>query len=648
MAETELNILIKANDQASKAISGVGGALSGLGNIAAGALKVGALAGVAGIGALAAGIGASVKEAMAAEEVQAQLGAVLKSTGGKAGVSAEMANELATALQGVTRFSDETVLSGENMLLTFTNVGKDVFPMATETMLDMSQALGQDVKNSAIQLGKALNDPIQGVTALRRVGVQFTDAQQEEITALVESGNLLGAQKMILKELQTEFGGAAKAAGETFAGKMDILQNKVSDIMETIGGAFLPLLTEAAGGLADLLARPEIQAGIQNLAEGFANIARDVAGFVGGLGNLNLGEALAGLFGGGAGMAEGINSALGGIVENVKTKIGEIIAAIQSGNIGEALATALLPVGVDTGGLAAVFNNVISTVQSAFGGLMSWITGTLAPALSESFAQIAEAAGPALGEFGNFLNTIVLPALQQFADFIGPVIGAGLAALGDFIVSQLIPAFTQFVVWVFSQGLPAFGALANQIGGAINQAIAGLIGLWRDLNVAVQNTVAFIQGVAKSLEEVATVIRGAVGPAILWLIDNIIKPLAQAIAGILVKIHELLEALRNVGSAVAGLPGGIGGAVNNAFGGGQASGGPVSADRTYLIGERGPELFSPMRSGYIIPNHELRAAASDNAGVTFNGSVTFVVPNMATWDNLMQDARLRALAARTT
>ena len=64
-------------------------------------------------------------------------------------------------------------------MLTFTGVGKDVFPQAIQTVLDMSQALGQDLKSSTVQLGKALNSPIDGITALSRVGVSFTDAQKK-------------------------------------------------------------------------------------------------------------------------------------------------------------------------------------------------------------------------------------------------------------------------------------------------------------------------------------------------------------------------------------------------------------------------------------------------------------------------------------
>lgn len=201
----------------------------------------------------------SVMEASEAENGLAQLNAVLKSTGGVAGVTADQALDLASSLQNVTRFSDDAILSAENMLLTFTSIGKEVFPQATETVLDMSQALGQDLKSSAVQLGKALNDPITGVTALRRVGVQFTDEQQELINGLVESGDLLGAQTIILQELQKEFGGSARAAGDTFAGKLDILKNKLSDIKEKIGGALIPVLTDLATRFSELIDTPEFQ-----------------------------------------------------------------------------------------------------------------------------------------------------------------------------------------------------------------------------------------------------------------------------------------------------------------------------------------------------------------------------------------------------
>ena len=242
MADETLQVVITAKDQTGGVLSGLSGTVGNLGKLAGGVLTLGLGAAAAGGTALAAGLYDSVQEAMKSEEVIAQLGAVLKSTGGAAGVTEEMATGLADKLDDVTRFEDEAILSGENMLLTFTNIGKDVFPDATQSMLDMATALGQDPVNSAMMLGKALNDPVQGVTALRRVGVQLTDDQEALIKKMVESGDVMGAQKVILGELTKEFGGSAVAAGQTAAGQFDIFNNKVGNIKEEIGNKLLPIM----------------------------------------------------------------------------------------------------------------------------------------------------------------------------------------------------------------------------------------------------------------------------------------------------------------------------------------------------------------------------------------------------------------------
>lgn len=177
----------------------------------------------------------SVRSFMESENAITQTNAVLKSTKGIAGVTAEAINELSDALQKTTKFSDEEVRSAQNLLLTFTAIGKDIFPEATKTVLDMSTALGQDLKSSSIQLGKALQDPILGVTALRRVGVNFSKDQVEVIKKLVETGQKAKAQKLILRELSTEFGGSAAAAATTYSGKIAILRNRFDELKESVG-----------------------------------------------------------------------------------------------------------------------------------------------------------------------------------------------------------------------------------------------------------------------------------------------------------------------------------------------------------------------------------------------------------------------------
>jgi len=253
---TDINILIKATDQASPALKKVEGelkdvgtqakssssALSGIGNVMKAGLTTALIGTAAAVGGLVFAFKDSLGAAKESIEAHKQLEQVIKSTGGAAGVTAEQANDLAGSLANMTNFQDDAIISGENLLLTFTGIGKDVFPRATETMLDMSQALGQDLSSSAVQLGKALNDPINGMTALSRVGVSFTDSQKEMITTMQNANDIAGAQGVILDELAKEFGGSAKA----LADPATQLANAWGEVEEAVGMGLMPVLANLA------------------------------------------------------------------------------------------------------------------------------------------------------------------------------------------------------------------------------------------------------------------------------------------------------------------------------------------------------------------------------------------------------------------
>ena len=228
MADEKVSILVQLIDKVSGAAKGITSSLKDM------LTSINPL--TIGMAGLTAAIGYTIKAAEESRRIMAQTNAVLKSTGYAAGVTATQISSLATEFSEMTNFDDEAVQSAENLILTFTNINKKIFPETTAIVLDMSAALGQDFKSSAIQVGKALQDPITGLTALRRVGVNFTDAQKDQIKAMVESGRVMEAQKVILKELETEFGGSAKAQ----ASGIKILRNALQNLAEDTGGIFLP------------------------------------------------------------------------------------------------------------------------------------------------------------------------------------------------------------------------------------------------------------------------------------------------------------------------------------------------------------------------------------------------------------------------
>jgi hypothetical protein len=237
-------------DQISREANSSG--LSGIGKAIGGTMVAGLAAGFAGVAAI---VGVGIGETMDASAGTAQLAAGIKSTGNAANVSVKGMNDLAGSIQGVSGQTDDSIVASEKLLLTFTNIknnGPDkIFDRATQASADMAAKMGGDASSQAILLGKALNDPVKGIAALTRVGVAFTQGQKDSIAAMVKSGDTVGAQKIILKELSTEFGGAAKAAGESLPGQLARGQRAFEDMSQSVVTTFLPLILPAVLAVSD-------------------------------------------------------------------------------------------------------------------------------------------------------------------------------------------------------------------------------------------------------------------------------------------------------------------------------------------------------------------------------------------------------------
>ncbi len=209
-------------------------------------LRIGVAAAVAAGAAIAAGA-AFATNALAKEQKEiAKLEAVLKATGGAAELSSQQLQDHASELQSMTTFSNEAIIANQAILATFKQIKGDEFKRATEAILDMAIVLDQDARSGAIQLGKALNDPIKGVASLSEVGIQFTDVQRKQIEQFVKTNQIAKAQGIILAELEGQMGGAARAARDTLGGAMAGLINDLADT----GKEFLK-----DSGLAEQMAR---------------------------------------------------------------------------------------------------------------------------------------------------------------------------------------------------------------------------------------------------------------------------------------------------------------------------------------------------------------------------------------------------------
>jgi phage-related protein/predicted ATPase len=209
-----------------------------LGGAAIGAIYAGARA----IQSFAKGsIDAAVEARKADDRIKAiatSMGVLDTTLGGSTGRILDFASEL----QNTTGVSDEVIKQGQALLLTFSNIASSageaggMFDRATTAALDLSAAGFGSVEGASKQLGKALQDPIKGLTALGRSGVTFTNAEKEKIKALVESGKTLEAQTIIMKAVETQVGGTA-AATMTAGDRMRVA---FDEFQETVGAAVLP------------------------------------------------------------------------------------------------------------------------------------------------------------------------------------------------------------------------------------------------------------------------------------------------------------------------------------------------------------------------------------------------------------------------
>ena len=193
---------------------------------------------VVGFGAAFAGAALVIGKAISAgEQMERQLykqEAVLRATGYAAGWNAEQLDKMARDTAYATLASVEDIREAQNVMLTFRKVQGDIFEEAVGLTQDLAVVMGGTASSNAKMLGRALQDPITGVTALTRAGVTFSIQQKEVIKDMVETGREAEAQRLILAELQKQVGGVGAGEAQGLSGSIDTLGQKFQTLLENI------------------------------------------------------------------------------------------------------------------------------------------------------------------------------------------------------------------------------------------------------------------------------------------------------------------------------------------------------------------------------------------------------------------------------
>jgi hypothetical protein len=534
------------------------GDLSGLGKhagVVAGATAAVTSAAIHAVGSAARAVSGFLKTAIAEAEESAQktkvTAALIKSTGGAAKVSAKQIGDYATNLSNITGIDDEVIQGAENVLLTFKNVrnetgkGNDIFKRATQAGADLSAVMGTDLQSAALQLGKALNDPTAGVTKLARSGVTFTQQQKDQIKVLQKSGDVLGAQKIILGEVESEFHGAA-AANATATQKMStgwknfaeaigtlILPafNKVIDwLLQTV----LPVVTVVSTKLIDWFGR------LANAIENAFNAGR-AGRIVGSFDSFTGAIArLANIAGSHFDPAMANLKQIGQWAKDNKTQLGKV--ALTAG--GAAAGVGAL--GVAAKGSTAV-SGLVSTLATVGTSLGPWGLVAVAVAAAGGAAVVAYQKWKPFHDLVDTTWQTILSVGQAVADWFmntfGPVwaqvstevIGAG-TAMGEFLAAlfQRILQVVNIFITVFEN---AWGLWGDNI-------LRQLRIVWALIRGVVEGALRIIQGVFQILTGILTLNWSKAWEGI--------KNIASGAASIIVAVFQaFLRALRNLMGGVA-------------------------------------------------------------------------------------------------
>ena len=160
---------------------------------------------------------------------------LLEQTGTASGLTGKEIEGMAISIGRATLASADDVRAASAILLSFKSIATDAFERTLVVASDLAALTGQDLKQSVIQLGKALEDPATGMSALRRVGVSFTDSQKEMIVTMNKTGDVAGAQAEILGLLEAQLGGAGAAQGKGLAGAADLVSENWSLMLINLG-----------------------------------------------------------------------------------------------------------------------------------------------------------------------------------------------------------------------------------------------------------------------------------------------------------------------------------------------------------------------------------------------------------------------------
>lgn len=523
-------------------------AFAGKAAIAFAAIGAGAV--VVGAKLINAGEQASTSNARI-ESIVDSMGLFTEEMTGTSGAAQEVTDRLigvAEATARLTGVDQNAIKETQAKLATFKEIAQTAdqvggsFDRATMAAIDLAAAGFGTAEGNAVQLGKALNDPIKGLASLSKSGVTFTDAEKDRIKALVESGEVGTAQTLILEAIEKQVGGTAEAT----ANASDKMRVGFSQLAERLGLLLLPLFEKFTDFLLNKVL-PVVDRIIDAFSEGgLAGVFRLVSDSVSSEGPKVV-SAIEGFFikafnwikDTGLPLLFGILLKLGvAIVEWVAPRVIPLLKAIADLYITAygwilLVGLPLLLEKLKVLGEAIVdwvgprIMPFLQELAAFIGAGARWVLDVGLPMLAEKLSTLA-------GELVAWIGPKIAPMLEKLGEFGGAaakwIIGTGVPLLvGKMfelslelwkwilptipkVLGKLLEWSVKIGTWFLTTGLPAFIGYGLDIGkgilDGIIEAIGKFIGMLFDLGVDIVNGI--VDGIKSAAGSIGSAILGAI------------------------------------------------------------------------------------------------------------------------------------------
>ena len=619
MSNQDIKIRILAQDKSKQALSGV---RASLGRVKDAAFSVqGALIGI--------GAGAAVKSIVTTAAEVESLKVRLKFLTGStkdAGIAFKVMNEYASSVP----FALADIERASPSLLTVADSVDELNELLQITG-DIAAVSGLSFDETAMQMQRAFAGGIAGADQFRERGVSAFLGFEAGVSYSAEKTK--EKIKAMWRDGTTTAKGATGELSKTFTGQVSMMQDAWREMKLVI--ADTGVFAEAGNvikGITEGLRDPAFKDGVKAFSENLLDLYKFTVAnkdILLTIGAMWLGAKAGDVFGKRGSAIGAMGAGLAMYNKEARTALGLGLGQSESGNFekiagnidklgkklrGLYVEQAFLQSQLKQDGFWALIMQVprenrltsvnadieetlelATAAQIKISSLANAVTESTSTAMSKEEAEIQAILDKEMDEINAFYERL---AQRDYINSMQPVVG-GIDLTGQQFIQEMNAAEVEIQA-ILDKSFEAAYAVKTEwqsMGEAIKTS-------WESVSDSIENTLAdTIMGLTS------------------W--RDATKLILREVAREFIKTYMIKGMVSNISTGIG-----------NFFGlEPKADGGPVSAGSTYLVGERGPEIFTPRQSGSIIPNEQIGGSGPVN--VNFN----ITANDTRGFDQLLQQRR---------